>query len=100
MKRKNAFTFIVLLLLLLGMVGTAIAMSSPNFNLVKNTYEGGLVGGATSSSASYRLINSVGGIVQVDSVSSSFKLCSGFVCGLAELFIQKVFLPFTVRSSP
>lgn len=100
MKRKNAFTFIVLLLLLFGTIGTAIAMSSPSFNLVKNANEGGLVGGATSSSASYRMINTVGGFVQVDSISSSFKLCSGFVCGLAEQFIQKTFLPFLVRPGP
>ncbi len=81
MKTPNVWILAGVVLLLLFGIGVAWAMSSAGFNLVKNTNEGGGAGGNLGATSQHQLVNSVQGAVQVDSFSSGYRLCSGFLCG-------------------
>ncbi len=100
MKTKKTLILVLIATLLLGSAGAAYAISSPNFNLPKNSNEGGGAGGATASSANYQMTGTLGGSLQVSSTSSHYKLCSGFLCGGSRFLKINVFLPVSLRSFP
>lgn len=71
---------VALLLVLAIATGTVFAMSSANYNVIADSFQGGGSGGAVSGSAGYRMEGSFGSAIYMWDTSSSFKLCSGFAC--------------------
>lgn len=100
MKTKKTLILVLIAILLLGSVGAVYAVSSANFNLLKNSNEGGGAGGTTASSAHYQMTGTLGGALQVSSTSSSYKLCSGFLCGGSRFLKINVFVPVLIKSFP
>ncbi len=87
--------FSVLVILVSLPIVTA-EMSSASYKLISSSLQGGGAGGGVSTSSGFRLEGSFGGIVAVSSSSSSYKVCSGFICsGLGLLY--RLFLPIIVR---
>lgn len=89
MKRKGIHALLLALLVIGLSVGMAFAAESQNFAIRLNS----LSGGSIAKSESFILVNSVGGPVQINSSSASFRLCSGFVCGDDVTPVIKLFLP-------
>lgn len=96
MKRKRLITLGLLVALVLVAVSIAWAMSSPSFNLISDTAEGGGTGGGLSTSAGFRLEGSFGGGIRVASGSSSFQLCSGFAC--SAIPYPRLYLPVILKN--
>lgn len=99
MKKRRTLMFVALFLLLFGTVGAALAMSSTNYDLPKNTTQAGFAGGDVSASTNYRMISSVGGAIQVSSTSASYEMCSGFLCGWSDLLMWKLFIPLVLKAA-
>ncbi|MFU8771886.1 MAG: hypothetical protein ACNA8H_05640 [Anaerolineales bacterium] len=105
---KNRKIMIILLgcILLIGSVGSAMALSS--IEMLKDSTQGAGSGGFTAGSGTYLLATSMGGTIQISSQSGSYTLCSGFLCGGDQFFSIPepppsewfVYLPMALHSSP
>lgn len=61
-------------------VGMVMAQQSGSFNLERNTLVGGNGGGTTMQSTSFRLLTSSGPLQSVSITSTTYSLCSGYIC--------------------
>jgi hypothetical protein len=75
-------------LVILMTAGIVSAATSPSFNLTPNSLAGSGGGGGIAKSTSYVLVVGLGSFVQTSSASTSYSLCSGFVCGGGDPFLR------------
>ena len=96
MKRRVLLMTVLVILLLAVGAGSAAALAGPNFNLVNNSARGGGAGGGALYSQDYILVVGFGGLTGTALNSSSFQLCSGFVCD-ANAPVWHTYLPKVER---
>ena len=95
-RRTKIIVLLFVAALAFSVISASLAMISPSYRIVSDTFQGGGSGGGVSTSASYRLEGSLGGAIQVSSSSASYSACSGFICSGIE-FIRNLFLPLLSR---
>lgn len=80
MSRQTIVRLLLAVGFLLGSIGTAWALSPTAATLLSNSLQGGHAGGGMANSTNFRLVTTVGGAVNTNLSSPSFRLCNGFVC--------------------
>ena len=73
-------------LLLAVTLGVAVAQTSENFDLGINSLVGGNGNGVHMQSESFQLLTATGPLSQVASTSATYRLCSGLICQVGDLF--------------
>lgn len=71
---------VIVILLMAIATGTVWSMSSTHYKVAWDSIQGANVPGGVSYSASYRMEGSFGGAISVAATSTSYQLCSGFMC--------------------
>ncbi len=95
MKKKTVLAIGILLSLLAVTAFVGWAIAAGTFSIPWNSAMGGGGGGDLSSSASYTLLGSNAGAVLVQSSSTTYQLCSGYVCGGIPSI--KLYLPLVIK---
>lgn len=80
MRKQLIWAVIGLLLALTLSFGVAQAQTSTHYDLGWNAIMGAYSGGTVMKSTNFRLVTSMGGIGDTSSSSSSFQLCTGYIC--------------------